>query len=50
MSLQTELTHRERAAIAILLFIVKLINPTTYEHQINELKADISKALGEETK
>jgi hypothetical protein len=50
MTTQTELTNRERATIVILLFIVKLINPTTYVHQINELQADITKALGEEEK
>jgi hypothetical protein len=39
------LFQRERIAITVLLFIVKIINPTGYEHQIKELKEAIEKQL-----
>ena len=39
------LSFREKAAIKILLFIVRMLNPTGYEHQIETLAKDI---LGDE--
>lgn len=41
----TELTKRERAAIVVLLFIVKMINPTTYTHEISKLKEELDAQL-----
>lgn len=37
------LTNREKVAIVILLFIIKLVNPTGYTHQIDELKKELEK-------
>jgi hypothetical protein len=36
-----ELTLRERAAINILLFIVRMLNPTRHQFQVDELRKAI---------
>lgn len=41
------LNQRERAGIIVLLFIVKILNPTKYEHQIGELKTELLAQLKE---
>ena len=35
------LNRREKMAVIILLFMLKLINPTSYTHQIDELKKQL---------
>lgn len=42
---QPPITKREKVAIIVLLFIVKILNPTGYEHQIKELKEAIEQQL-----
>lgn len=34
----SKLNYRERATIAVLFFIVKLLNPTGYQHEVNKLE------------
>ena len=36
-----ELTFRERATVAILFFIIKILNPTGYTHQIDALQREL---------
>jgi hypothetical protein len=43
------LTHQQRATIAILLFIVKMLNPTGYTFEIKELKINIEDQLDLDT-
>lgn len=40
-----ELTAREVMGLKVMFFILKMINPTGYEHEINKLRKDV---LGEE--
>lgn len=40
-STMTELTWRERAAVRVLLFILQMLNPTGYEHEVKELRRDL---------
>lgn len=37
----SELSFKERAAVIILLFIVRLLNPTGYPHQVDALKKEL---------
>jgi hypothetical protein len=39
--MKNDLKFRERATIEILLFIVRLLNPTGYSHQVDELRKTI---------
>jgi hypothetical protein len=41
----TRITTREKVALLVLLFALKILNPTGYEHQIQELKEAIEKQL-----
>lgn len=40
-----KISNREKIAIIILLFIVKIMNPTGYSHQFDELKKAIDEEL-----
>ena len=40
--LSEELTIKEKAAITILFFIVKMLNPTGYQHEITNLQKAIT--------
>ena len=34
----TDLTWRQRASLQILFFILRVLNPTGYEHQVKDLR------------
>lgn len=42
-----KLTFRERATIKILFFIVKLLNPTGYTHEISKIQNDVEAEYNE---
>lgn len=46
-----DLNNRERATIVILLFIIKLLKPTGYDHEVTKLRDDLNAQLdGEKDK
>lgn len=50
MKTTDNLTFRQRATIKILFFIVKMLNPTGYTHEIDNLQTKLEKELaGDET-
>jgi len=43
-----KLTGRQKAAIRLLFFIVKILSPTGYVHQIDQLQRELNRDLEEE--
>lgn len=48
MATNNQLTFRERATIKVLFFIVKILNPTGYTHQVESFQKELEKEIGNE--
>jgi hypothetical protein len=42
------LSFREKATIKVLFFIVKMLNPTGYTHEVNQLQKDLEGVITSE--
>lgn len=48
MATNNKLTFRERATIKVLFFIVKLLNPTGYSHEVQAFQKELEKEIENE--